>query len=147
MKKKSVSPVIASVLLVAMVVVIALIIFLWFRSLMKESITKSEENIELVCDKVEFDVSYSEGTLYVSNTGNVPIYSLNVKIGSGIGHETKNIKDISSNWPETGLNQGMDFSDTMTLDGKITISPILLGMSNNGEKIYECDIGKYGKEI
>jgi len=39
-KKKGVSPVIATVLLIAMVVVIALIIFLWFRGLTKEAITK-----------------------------------------------------------------------------------------------------------
>ena len=36
LNKKGVSPVIATVLLVAMVIVLALIVFLWFRSLSKE---------------------------------------------------------------------------------------------------------------
>ena len=145
--KKGISPVIATVLLIAMVVAISLIIFIWFRSLMKETVTKFEgENIELACDKVAFDASYSGGTLYISNTGNVPIYSLNVKTSSGVSHETKNIKDLSSNWPETGLNSGGDFSDEITLDGSVTVSPILLGVSGGEEKTYECDINKYGIE-
>ena len=39
MNKKGVSPVIATVLLIAIVIVIGLIIFLWFRSLTKDALT------------------------------------------------------------------------------------------------------------
>jgi flagellin-like protein len=43
--KMGVSPVIATVLLVAMTVVIALIVFLWFRQIGKEVVTKFGENV------------------------------------------------------------------------------------------------------
>jgi flagellin-like protein len=49
---KGVSPIVATVLLIAMVVVIALILFLWFRNMVKEEVVKfEEENIEMTCDK------------------------------------------------------------------------------------------------
>ncbi|MAG78897.1 hypothetical protein CMI40_00795, partial [Candidatus Pacearchaeota archaeon] len=42
--KKGVSPVIATVLLVAIVVIIGLIIFQWFRGMTQESIIKFDKN-------------------------------------------------------------------------------------------------------
>ena len=71
---KGVSPVVATVLLIVLVVAIALIVFLWFRELTQESITKfGGKNIALVCDDVVFEASYSiiEERIYVSNYGNV----------------------------------------------------------------------------
>jgi len=71
------SPVIATVLLIAMVVVIALLVFLWMRSLAQESITKFEgENINLVCQNVKFEADYSGGVLTIRNTGTVPIFEM-----------------------------------------------------------------------
>ena len=86
--KRSLSPVIATVLLVAMVIVIGAIVFLWMRGSVKEVIYKfGEENIELACGDVSFDVEYytniSGDTLYVVNNGNVPIYAVDVKMSEG----------------------------------------------------------------
>jgi len=107
-KKKGVSPVIATVLLIAMVVVIALIIFLWFRGLTKEAITKFDgQNIELVCMDVSFEASYSSGVLYIANLGNVPIFGMKMKILSDGSYQTV---DLSSGWPTSGLNQGATYS-------------------------------------
>ena len=143
-QKKAISPVIATVLLIAMVVVIALIIFLWFRSINEDVITKFDgENIKLVCGKVGFTGSYSNGVLYISNTGNVPIYGMDVEISGGQSHRTEDIKDISD-WPGTGINQGRTFSsgdissDVGSATG-ITLTPVLIGMSDKGKQSYLCE--------
>ena len=146
--KKAVSPVIATVLLVTMVVVIALIIFLWFRNINKEAITKFDgTNVEIICSDVEFDSSYSSGNLYVLNNGNVPLYSMKLRVFKEGSYETNDLQDISgSNWPEKGLNPGMAFSSATLgslISGadKVTMIPVLIGISEEtGEtKFHICD--------
>ncbi len=80
MKKRGISPVIATVLLIAMVVVIGLIVFLWFRGMIEEEGTKFGKNVKLVCDDVNFEASYSGGVLSILNIGNTPIYKMKIKI-------------------------------------------------------------------
>lgn len=147
-KKKGISPVIATVLLIAMVVVIGLIVFIWFRGMVGESVTKFGKNIQLVCDDVEFDASYSDGALQVVNTGNVPIFKMNMKISTPGGHSTEEINhDDYPGWDEVGLKQGGAFSVAMSVGGdKITLIPILIGTSDKGKRTYVCE-GQYGKEI
>jgi len=156
MKKSGLSPVVATVLLIAMVVVIGLIIFLWFRGMTQETITKfGGTNVQLVCDDVSFEASYLNGALSISNLGNVPIFSMKVKIYEERGYETKDIRDIltveSENWPEVGLNQGQvflgDTSDEITGASKIILIPVLLGNSESGQKTFVCDESQYGYEI
>ncbi len=144
MGKRGISPVIATVLLIAMVLVIGLIVFMWLRGLTQEAVTKFEgENIELACDDVQFSASYSEGFLFISNTGNIPIYEINLKILREGSHETKNLKDVSINWPDLGLNQGGTFSGDISSEvsdtNEIILIPILLGRSGEGERTFTCD--------
>lgn len=152
--KKGISPVIATVLLIAMVIVIALIIFLWFKGITEETITKfGQKNIKLVCRDVKFDASYSGGVLSISNTGTVPLYSMKLKISSGGSYITKDLKEeLPSDWPELGLNQGASFSadisniEKVQTADEITLIPVLVGTSKEGEKKYTCD-EKQGYEI
>jgi flagellin-like protein len=150
-RKKGVSPVIATVLLVALVVVIALIIFLFMRGIGEEAITKfGSENIKLACQKVDFEASYSDGALAISNLGEVPIFDMKVKLEKGGNYETKKIKDISSNWSSSGLIQGGVALITLDTAGveKITITPILVGKTKGGaKKSYACEQGLYESEI
>src|SRR3990167_6260089 len=139
--KKGISPVIATSLLVAMVVVIGLIIFLWFRGFTQEAITKfGGTNVELVCKDVIFDSSYSSGELFLSNIGNVPIYSFKLKVEKPGSHETLGIEDITGSWPETGLNQGGvfsgDISSSVSGAEKITLIPVLRGISDTGARTH-----------
>ena len=98
-RKKAISPVIATVLLVAMVIVIGLIIFSWAKGFQEEAVTKfGGENIELTCEKVTFEADYSGGTLFLSNLGNVPIFQIKAKIYKDGSHETKDLGGISSKW-------------------------------------------------
>ena len=158
MKKrvKGLSPIIATVLLVAMVIVIALVVFLWIRGMTEEAITKFGDtgeplNIQLVCGDVSFEASYSEETLYITNPGSVPIFGMNVKVISDGEYTTKNLREESAQWPKTGLNQGGTFSDSNleleTEGSEIVLVPVLIGESESGKKIYVCDENQYGYQI
>ena len=150
--KKGVSPIIATVLLISMVVVIGIIVFLWFRGMIGETVTKFGENVELACEDVVFDASYFGGTLYVTNNGNIPIYDFNLKFKGGGSHDTSRLSD-DSNWEndlgESRLNQGSSFTDSVGSGGaeSIVLIPILLGSTDSGETSeFVCD-ENYGFEI
>jgi flagellin-like protein len=149
-KKRGVSPVIATILLIGIVVAIGVIIFLWVRSFVQEEGTKFDKNIRLVCDDVNFDADYSNGILSISNVnGNVPLFRVKVELYSSGSFVTKDITDLSSNWPSTGLSQGAVFSDTIgdtTGVNKIMIVPVLLGKTGSGEKTFTC-ADNYGKQV
>lgn len=95
-KKKGLSPVIATVLLTALAIILALIVFLWARGWISEQIEKNEKPISQVCDSVEFEL-YSKqeaGYLLVTivNIGPVQIHSMDVKQeGKGAVIQTYNI--------------------------------------------------------
>ena len=150
--RKGLSPIIATVLLIAMTMVIALIVFLWFRGLTEEQVTKfGGTNIKIVCDDVYFEAEYSAGTLSIINPGNVPIYGFKIK-SSGYGsYTTENLKDLSDVWDKqfsTGLNQGIAFSDAISFSGsEIVLIPILIGNSEKGKKTYVCDEKLHGYPI
>lgn len=143
LKKKGISPVVATTLLIAIVVIIALIIFLWFRTVIGDYGEKFGKNIELVCEEVVLGASYSGGLLYVTNDGNIPVFKLNLKIESGGGYETTELNDIVSDWPEKGLKQGGAYSGNIgsyvESPDEILLMPILIGISDKGDKkTYAC---------
>ena len=154
-QRKGVSPVIATVLLITMVVVIALIIFLWFRNINKEAITKFDgTNVEIICNDVEFESSYSSGGMYVLNSGNVPLYSMKMRISKEGSYNTLDLQEIAdSNWPEKGLNSGRAFSSatlSTLIDGadEVLLIPVLVGISEESgeEKLHTCD-ENFGQEL
>mgnify|MGYP001566873489 FL=1 len=149
LEKLGVSPVIATVLLVAMVIVIALIIFLWFRGIAGETCTKFEgTNVELVCGDASFSAEYSYGTFRMTNTGNVPIYSLKIRINEAGSHRTVDIRDLT-NWPDSGLSGGNSFSGNMDVSVAETllIIPVLMTTCGGYEKAYSCNEDQHGYEI
>jgi len=121
----------------------------------QEAITKDlgtgDKNIELVCDDVRFDASYSSGTLFISN-GDTPIFGMDLKIFEERSHRNIKIRDLSgANWPETGLGQAGTFSGSLgnELDSatKVILVPILIGNTKAGEKTHTCDGDRHGYEI
>ena len=149
--KKGVSPIIASILLVVLVLIIALIVFLWLRGLTQEAVVKFDKNVELVCDDVVFNAEYSNNKLQLTNNGNIPISNFQIKLftTSTKSTETKNISSYVPTWPIYGLQSGKSGSYSISLSGvsKITVIPILRGSTKSGEKNYVCDEKRYGKEI
>ena len=148
--KKGLSPVIATILLVGLVVVSGTIIFTWIRGLTQESVTKFDQNIQLVCGNVEFEATYSNGKIDVSNTGNIPIYDFQVKIYTSGGFLTKKASDYSG-WTISGLNTGgaaILGTEGTVIIGQITLTPILAGTSQAGSQTsFTCDEAQYGKII
>ncbi len=149
-RKRGLSPVIATVLLIGIVVVIALIVFTWFKGFTQEAITKNGENAQLVCNKVKFKASLSGTTLSISNLGNEPIYGMVIKIARIGGSETKDIKEYRNfNWPEGGLNVGGAIVGDIDVSGdSVTLTPILRGYSQRGgEASYICNENQHGYKI
>ena len=148
-KKKGVSPTIATVLLVVIVIIIGIVVFQWFRGFIKEAIEKNGENVDLTCNDVSFKADYSSGILSIVNLGNIPIYSMSLKIIRDGSYETKEVKEISEEWPEKGLTTGSSFFGSIAFDGatKIALTPILLGKSKSGYKIKDCPEDKGGEVI
>jgi len=154
-EKRGVSPVIATILLVAMVVVIGLIIFLWFRNIVDVAPTKFGKNVELVCRDIDFssDYSSSTGMLSLSNGGNVPIFGMKVKISEQGSHQTRDIEDllVSVSWPNIGLRQGGTFSGNLNENGdliganQVLLIPVLMGTSEEGKQTYVCE--EYGQDL
>ena len=149
-KNRGLSPVIATMLLVAMVVIIGIIIFLWLRGINDEAITKFDgTNIKLVCEEVQFDASYTSPDVYVLNTGNVPIYKMKAKTfnNSQGSHTTEELTGTPPNeWPAYGLSQGGAFSGRVGIADKIILVPVLIGHSEKGDLAYTCD-ERHGYEI
>lgn len=146
-RKKGVSPVIATVLLIAIVVVLAIIVFLWIRGLVGESITKFDgENVKLICNKVDFQASYSNGVLVISNSGNIPIYKIKIE-ASGKGNSDSSI--LVDQWKKTGLDSGDTYSGQIPSNlqsesyDTLTLIPILLGKTDGGQATYPCDSNGY----
>ena len=90
MKRRGVSPVVATVLLIVIVVVLAVIIFLWARGFLSESAVKGDRAVSVSCADVQFEaqvvpqasecasVSGGEAAVDINNVGNVPIYGVQV---------------------------------------------------------------------
>ena len=151
MRNKGLSPVIATVLLVGVVVVSGLIIFTWFRGLTQEAVTKFDQNIQLVCNDVKFEAEYSnvDDTLAISNTGNIPIFGFDIKESSESGSSTKSI-DLLIGWPKGGLKQGGAALVDAGIDpsSEIKLVPVLRGTSQEGTEIpFTCDENAYGQIV
>lgn len=148
--KKAVSPVIATVLLVAIVIILIAIIFLWAVRFIPELILKNDgtkdKPIEQVCKDAVFEAQLKGAgnnfVLDIKNTGNIPISSLNVLKISKFKKDTEVIK--------VDLTKGEAKSVTITGLGsyeKINAIPMLLGKVKNGKiKEYTCSEDN-GKEI
>jgi flagellin-like protein len=139
-KKRGLSPVIATVLLISIALVLAIIIFLWARSFIGEGLEKEGRAIDKSCENVVFRAEASvSGGLDIENLGNVAIYGVEIRtIDSSAGTEIK---------------QSEEFPNTLTIDrtanvnlplgvgsgNRIVVVPILLGEKGDQTGIYVCD--------
>jgi flagellin-like protein len=150
-KKRGLSPVVATVLLIAIVVIIALIVFFWLRGTIQEAVTKFDgTNIQLVCNQVAFDAEYSAGQIFLSNTGNVPIYQFKVRLQEVSGAFSTVAVGVDDDlWPEGGLNQGGVYSGVLDSGSatRMFVIPVLLGKTQSEKReTYTCG-DSFAKEI
>lgn len=135
--KKAISPVITTMLLIAIVIILAIIIFLWARSFIGEAVEKQIAGVKKTADKfcleVNFKAFVSDNELYIINKGNIPIYEINVK-------RTSTGTSIIENYT-IDLDAGAT-SDAISFNAapgeKVTIIPVLLGKAGNQKKKYTC---------
>lgn len=142
--KRAVTPIIATVLLIAIVVVASLIVFIWAKSFMKERVMKLDQLAETLCSQVSLSVGLDGNTLSITNTGNIPVYQVNLK-------RIKDKESESENVPlnNQGINPGEIFEKDIVLsdETQIIITPGLLGESKGSKKVYPCDEKQYGTII
>lgn len=133
MNKKGVSSVIATILLIALVVVLATIVFLWARGFIKEQIEKFGTPIENQCENIDWEVRKvaSSGditSLSISNNGNIPIYDVSIGLSDGLRKEIKTYDPPLKINPGKSLIKDFNITSNKGLSvKKITVYPILLG--------------------
>lgn len=135
--KRGVSPVIATVLLIAIVVVLALIIFIWASNFLPETITKSGELIENSCGQIVFDAEAVGGNVIIVNKGNIPLYGAEIR-KRGFG-EVESIGVFGATI-SSGETDSIDISGSeLNADDEIVIVPVIIGESDSLKKAYTCD--------
>ena len=123
-KRKGVSPIIATVLLIVLVVIIAAMIFLWAKRFVGEACEKQGVNAQLKCDEVSLEASRVADTLYLNNKGNVPIDTIRVKIDGGGSKSSNDIKaELSGGKSSSYSVSGMTGSE------KVSVIPVLKGQA------------------
>ena len=150
--RKGLSPVIATVLLILMGVILAVIIFLWARSFVSETAQKDigegPEAVELFCDDIRFDAeAYVDGSdviVSVVNQGNIPLYGIEIKT-RGIGYTKVIDARPFTDALTSGSNQQATFEKGEDLDKgvEVLISPIILGKVGDTPKAYTCEEDVY----
>mgnify|MGYP001604109390 CR=1 FL=1 len=148
-ENKGLSPVIATVLLIAVVIVMGLIVFLWMKGSVKEVIYKFPgENIELTCADVSFDAEYINKNLYVVNNGDVPIGDFKVQV---ITKGTKTTFNLNEDGDVSEINSGVGkefpVSEKVGDATELLVIPVLRGKTESGTaKDYVCD-EDYGRKV
>lgn len=138
--KKGISPVIASVLMILMVVVLAGMVFLWARGFISEQVEKFGQPIENQCDSVDFNVYWdrTKNNLEVSNTGNINIRHLDVKL------VLKGRTEFQKFPFSVPVSESDKRSVTFKVDGKspdeVFVYPALIGnvVGENTNKVFTC---------
>ncbi|MEK6894385.1 MAG: archaellin/type IV pilin N-terminal domain-containing protein [Nanoarchaeota archaeon] len=152
MFKKGVSPVVATVLLIVIVIVLATIIFIWAKGFLSESATKGDRVVESSCEDVNFKVqiassasqcsSGSGWAIDINNIGNVPIYGIKVL---KYDDSTGSIDDLAladetfvGGTVTVGRSSYVCMTGTLNGGDKFRIIPKLLAEKDSRKIAYTC---------
>lgn len=149
LKKRGMSPVIATILLVALGLILAVIIFLWARTFIGESVQKEGRNIEQSCEEVSFEaeIFLLDKKLSIENIGTVPIYGAELRKKQVIG-EIKKVGIIREGIITAGKTGTILLEQDIELESgdAVIVVPVLLGETENYKKAFICDKA-YGVEV
>ena len=137
--KKGISPVVASVLMILLVVMLSGMVFLWARGFISEQIEKFGRPIEEQCGEVSFDVMKSDNFLEIVNRGNIDIFHFDIKLSKGGNSEFQRF-DFRIDSGEGGREAvTLEMGDGTSPD-EIIIYPALLGsvVGKKSNKIFTC---------
>ena len=129
MNKKGLSPVIATLMLIGLVVVLSTIVFLWARSFIGEAVQKKGMPAEQACESIVLSAVYSLEVLQVSNDGNIAVHKLTTLV-----EEDGNIDAQENTDP---ILPGSSIDIGLTTDSEeIELVPWILGDNKN---VYKCE--------
>ena len=142
--KKAISPVIATVLLISIALILALIIFLWASSFVTEVVQKNKEPVENACEKIVFDAEADKSAVYIVNKGNIPLYGVEVNVKSRGGTSSRKLEhsDLTGT---TIFSGGTGDTEVVESEGnwgsgdELLVVPIILGESETGRRMHICD--------
>jgi flagellin-like protein len=139
-KKRGVSPVVATVLLIAIVIILAIIIFIWARGFIAEKAQKFGRAIELSCEDINFEAGVFCGAgcdLDIVNRGDIPLYGFEIKelaTGSLIVKET--VTGTVTLGDSTSITLP---SNVAEYSGKsYLVVPVILGETDSGKVAFTC---------
>lgn len=142
--KRALSPVISTVLLIAIVFILAAIIFMWAGSFIQEEVMKNDQPIENSCGDISLGVSLEGDQLTIVNRGNIPVYAIQIK-----QEEPEKGRTLIGDEQVIDLNAGDSKKETIIVTPytkTITVIPILLGKVKAKNQKYTCP-ENYGIEI
>ena len=136
-KKKGLSPIIATVMLIALVMFLAVLIFIYFHGFLQEQVEKFGSPVENVCEDILFDVRLIEaGNAYLVemvNSGNVPITYFNVKQFYG-GDSKLTAFSVSLDSGESASNYLPVFEKDEQSPDKLILYPVVVGEVRGKQK-------------
>lgn len=139
--KQGLSPTIATVLMVLLILVLASIIFLWARGFISEQIEKFGAPIEDACSQIDFEANnLSANKLEIINRGDVDILHFDIKLSDGEGASEMRRFDFNV---DSGKAIVGDVSFKMTNGNdptEIIIYPALVGSVKGKDlnKVFTC---------
>lgn len=137
--KRGISPVVASVLMVLMVVVLAAMIFLWARGFISEQIEKFGRPVEQQCGEIKFQATKEGNALEIVNLGNLDIRHIDIKMTKGGNSEVERF--------DFNIDSGEGVIEYVTLemdDGndpdEIVLYPALIGtvVGKDSNQVFTC---------
>lgn len=145
--KRGISPVVATLLLTALVVILALIVLLWFIGFNEEAIVKiGDENIKHSCENVDLSIDYVGGEIVISNSGDIAVKGIEIKAIGGGDSDSKRVEEFEGVSP--GGIERFDLEDYIDSDTEeIILTPVLLGNTDSGQEEYVCEDQSYGREL
>ncbi len=153
-KRKAVSPLVSTVLLIMIVVVLALIIIMWSGVFFKEALTKeifgNKKTAEQYCSEISVEaILNDDGKFGLRNTGNVPIYAINLQLSGEGSSDIVKIEQGEGGRINPSYSSLIQDSENFEGDGdgyfdynkyeKIKLIPIILAKSKSGKnQEYQC---------
>ena len=147
MHKRGLSPIIATMLLISLGLVLGVIVFLWAKSFIGESLTKEGSNVDILCPDVSFDAEAYDGKIYIANRGTVAIYGVEVRRQAVFGEVIAVQTQPSGFTILPGESGSFDLPTDVNNGEEIILIPVLLPENKRSErKTHVCD-EKYGSEV
>jgi len=138
LNRSGLSPVIATVLLISITLILAAIIFIWARSVVKEKTEKFGEPIENFCQEVNFEAEADSSSVFIINRGNVGLYGVDVRKRSSGG--ILSVKKLEGQPISTGESKELSLLGSGIGGGdEIIVVPIIVGESGSNKVAHTCD--------